>query len=1136
MSKKPKITRSILSLLIGSICAPYVVMAAPMPFAQYPAGSASRQPAPNVIVSVDNSGSMGVAGINNLKNALKETFKPENVPDDSIRLAYQSMWNCNNIPSTHADCGGYNYMQSLKGLNDKTDPSPRGRFLKWVDTLVAGNNTPSHAMMWNAGEYLKTIGISSPWNAVPGTTQNPIVTCRRAYHILMTDGGWNNNPTNMIGNADGGLSFNLPDGEFYSITSPQTTIYRDTWGYGAMWGPALKNKPIPTLSDMAFYYWATDLQPSILNQVIPLIKKSGDETFANAGTSQTISQYWNPKNDPANWQHMTTNTIGYNNAAAWLPNPNPNGTNPIFNIAAGMYGGDFANAILGIKRWQDPIIGNETQRQEELWHMAINSRGKFYPAKTSADLVAAFKEIIGGIVADNSAPITSFTSASSSLARSGTDQYASGYEAKGWVGFIKSDSLAKVTGVATANLLWGTKAGFSPPKDHLTTADKLDALPETGATSINTRLVLSYRDKVTGGGGTSFEWANDEANLSTAQKELLKAGGTDTMGDNRLNFLRGNRTLEGNTTTNPFRIRASRQGDIANSAIWYTAQPVSSYGFDKYLAFSKKNKDRLPMLYVGGNDGMLHGFSAKDGSEKIAYIPKGVITNLPELAKPDYQHLYFVDGSPFTADVNWGDSTTPDWRTLLVGTLGAGGKGYFVLDVTAPGSTATDGTGVASNFDKSNAATLVVMDKTYNKDELFSSSSDEADIGYIMAGPVIDDANLQKVTQVTQMNSKDINGKNRWAVILGNGYNSTNERPVLLIQYLDGNKELVKIPAVAATGTGKALQNGLSAPRLLDINGDGKTDFVYAGDLQGNMWKFDISSSDITQWKVSFGGAPLYTAVYSSGGSSSAQPITAAPAVKANDRGIGGLMVAFGTGRNITEGDRTDTTSKQTIYSVLDNTHYKLSSDKKTVEIDTSLVTPAIAGTGLTGLVQQTMVSTTAIDGSGISTGRQFWKMSQNNVDYQGTGPSHSGAKKGWYFNLPESGERLLDPVTFFDGSNNLEIITRVPGSGGSVAEESCAPTPQEEKKYRTLLNIMDGKKPGVQILDANGDGIYGAADQGVSRMTATRGSELKIDGIKTTIRTPGGAGGPVAAAGSGVDPLAKMPETPLRPSWRQLQ
>lgn len=1129
-----------LSAAIALMGLPSFAFAGPLNLVQYPAGTANKQPIPNVIVTVDNSGSMGTSGINALKTALRDTFDPANLPDGSIRLAYQTMWGCNTIPSTDASCakGGvsWNTMRELKG-NRPTVASPsfedshRGQFYRWIDTLNSGGNTPTHFMMWNAGEYLKTTGDNNPWNAEPGTADPSPLTCRRAYHILMTDGGWNQYPhTSQLGfmdsmnisNADG-TDRTLPDAVAYSTSNPETRIYRDGWGgnntpavkIGGVW----RSWPYPTISDMAFYYWANDLQPGIDNEVAPLIKKSGAETFTSL-TSQTVSEYWNPKNNPAKWQNMSTYTIGYNNAASW-----PNiATNPIFNIAGGMYGGDFGKAIIGEKLWRDPTATNEDGRQEELWHAAINSRGKFYPATTSQDLKNAFMDIVSTIIADNKKPITSFASSGNNTSASDVAEYIAGYDADGWTGYVYSDIVGKNNGVQGPNPAWGIRAGQSAPRDRENTADKLDALA-----SVTNRLILTTNDATNM--GVSFEWAADDSKLSAAQKAIIDF---DSLGQDRINFLRGDRTKEGNITGKPFRERKSRQGDIVNSAVWYVRQPVSNFNLPGYLSFSKANTKRTPMIYVGGNDGMLHGFSAVDGTEKIAYVPRGIVPELPKLSNPSYSHRYFVDGSPFSGDVNWGSSPANDWRTLLVGTLGAGGRGYFILDVTKPG---TEDGSISTNFASANASDLVVLDKTiHHTDPLVADiTQPEADIGHIFAAPVVDDVNPFKSTQMVLMNN------NKWAVVLGNGYNSTNERPVLLIQFLDkATSDMSLLRIVAASAGTNATENGLSAPRLVDINGDGRPDVVYAGDLKGNLWKFDLSSANPASWGVAFGGQPLYTASYTSGGSTSNQPITIAPTVKPNDRGAGGMMVALGTGRNLTEGDRTDLLSKQTIYSILDNTVYKKASGNR-ITIDTAVTTPTPVGSGTTSLVEQTMNATT-LTGAGLSTGRTFWKMSANPVVYVG-----AGAKKGWYFHLPNNGERSLKALPFYDASNILEVKSQIPASGGNSIEELCTPSPQEEKQFRTFLNIMDGKPPSVQIMDKDGDGLFNSAigkDDGVSRMTMSIGaSSNKASKDSISITLPTGATKKIhrdiiTSTGSDgrKDVFARMPEQPMRPTWRQLQ
>ena len=1080
-----------LSLLIASLALPPFSHAQPTLFelAQYPAGTAARLPAPNVIVSVDDSGSMGAEGMATLRAALRQTFSAANVPDGTIRLGWQAMTGCATLPAA-GDCEGRNAVRVL-------DARHRAHFMAWVDTLRPQGGTPSHRMYFNAGQYYRQApGVDSPWASVPGTTQAPLLGCRRAYNLFMTDGGWNATAGwsaadtvagAAVGNADG-TARTLGDGRTrYDADSPQTRIYRDAHG-----SPGL-----PTMADLAFEFWATDLQPGLANEVRPVMKESAPFTPAPGAGSLALEPFWNPRNDPATWQHMTTYTVGFNKAADWNAH-----ASPPFDGADTWSGPAYTRLLLGQEAWTDPIAGDEDSRMPELWHMALNGRGKFIPAPTAASLAPAFQDILGQIIGDNAAAPSSTAQAAMSLARAGTEVYTAGYRAEKWQGHVRAGHAAPGTGAASAG--WNGQ----------TTADLLDALSPV---QIDGRLILSWREGGGAGapdGATAFRWAEDERHLSAAQKTaFFTAPETSAEGEARLHHLRGNRSREREGSP-LLRERASRQGDIVNSRLWYVAQPVAAHGFEGYSSFFGTHRNRLPMLYVGGNDGMLHGFSAVDGSERIAYVPKGVIPGLHRLTRTGYDHAhrYFVDGSPFSGDVNWGSAAAPDWRTLLVGTLGAGGKGYFVLDVTRPGN--TGGTAApASNFSEDQATALVVLDRTSASGTVFDAASGDAFIGQITAAPVVSDANVYKATQITRLND------GQWAVVMGNGANSTQERPALLIQYLGGTKRDLRVIPVPASATGDG--NGLSAPRLVDLDGDGRTDVVYAGDLHGNLWKFDLLGSDASQWKVAFDGSPLYTARHlpTETGTGTAQPITAPPIVRANTRGATGLMVAFGTGRNLTLGDRASTAT-QTLYAVLDNTRYTATQGQ--LAIDTA-VRPEAVGTGHSRLVRQT------VTGSHTRSGRTFDALSSHAVEYTG-----ADASKGWYFDLPEAGERVLAPMAFYDGTNLLEVLSEIPAGGGETAGESCDPPATPARHYRTFINIMDGKPPSFQVIDLDGDGWFNAADQGVSRLSLRPGG---ITGQKFKNVCPQGSTECAQTVNRhDGDDLQKPPALSLRPSWRQLQ
>lgn len=1103
MKKSSIFKKTILCSIIGAMGAPhFVVVAAPLELSTLPPGIVAIPPTPNVLLTVDDSGSMDerINGsgtpkkIDALKVALDEVFKDKLLlPDGKIRLAWQAMFKTGANTIT---AGGTN---SMKLLTD----THRTNFLSFANTLTApGGSTPSHTMMKQAYNYMKTAkGPNSPWAFNPGVKETPYLGCRRAYHIFMTDGAWNGARSTdaELGEVDNKIAtLPSPDSKAYSITSDQTRIYRSSE----------KN----TLSDWAMRMWQEDLQPDIANDLKPSTTDGVPSTELVGAT--TLERYWNPKHNPAKWQHVVHYTIGYGKPAyEWSGNPK-------WSVADDDnygVGGDFSKLVNGTVNWPTGLSNNNTKNPAELWHMAINSRGKFYPTGPDRkyDLKEAFRKILENINMENSADVASMTANSTTNIRTDVNKFVAGFDPKKWSGYVYASQIT-TAGTESPEPSWGVNTGQPAPQDRQTTAQKLDALP-----SINNRIILTTND--TTNMGVSFEWETGTTKLSANQKTLLN---TDSKGQSRVNFLRGDRSLEGGTTALPFRVRDSRQGDIVNSNVWYVGSPASNYPHKGYKAFTSNHRNRLPLIYVGGNDGMLHGFSAVNGDEKLAYVPKALYPELSKLSDPSYSHSYYVDGSPFTGDVDVVGPTSPDWRTMLVGTLGAGGKGYFILDVTQPGS--KDGS-TASTFTTSNAANLVVMDRTLHPKAALTAGSDDEDIGHIFASPVLDDSNPYKTTQITLLNDS------RWAVVMGNGYNSKNERPVLLIQYLDGSKELKKI---VATGTQKlsepvsnpavdtnVLTNGLSAPKLVDINGDGKADVVYAGDIKGNLWKFDLTSKTAANWGVaefSNSKQPLFVATDTGG---KRQPISAPPIVKANDRGIGGMMVAFGTGVNVTDDDR-DSTDVQTVYSVHDNTKYKLVTGGIIINTDTGddgVVPKAVSGRD--NLTQQDMVSTDPLT---QSKDYPFYEMTDEKVNYVDEDGKATDAQ-GWYFDFQFTSQRVLDPMSFFDGSNILRVYSTTPAYGGDgTGNESCVPSGTPETRYLTLLNIMDGRRPSVQVMDTDGNGVYDkVADGNASMVKLDPGTSSSIRGKKTETIT--------SDKGKKLE-LALMPEQPMRPSWRQLR
>ncbi|MGN6701859.1 MAG: pilus assembly protein [Burkholderiaceae bacterium] len=542
------------------------------------------------------------------------------------------------------------------------------------------------------------------------------------------------------------------------------------------------------------------------------------------------------------------------------------------------------------------------------------------------------------------------------------------------------------------------------------------------------------REVITNKGATGipFEW-ND---LDASQQSTLRQSGSGFVSKNtaksRLDYLRGDRSQEGKTG---FRTRKSILGDIINSNTWYVGAPSAQYTqLDHdggYPAFADAHADRTSMVYVGANDGMLHAFDADTGEEAFAYVPSAVFPGLYKLTDPAYVMQPYVDGPVFTGDAK---AATGVWTSYLIGSLGRGGQGIFALDVTDP-----------SHFNESHAADLFKWEFT---------DRDDSDLGNVI-GPTTLTVQTRQSRQIVQMR----NG--RWALLLGNGYASDKSddhigtgRAALYILFLDGPGgaggnwrpttstfvgDYVKIPVAPddCGGTrpltdiecvGAGPDNGMGVPTPIDVDGDGRIDYIYAADLKGNVWKFNVKG-DPSTWATTY--SRLYSAKAPDG---TAQSITTA--VSLIPQPLGGIMVNFVTGRALGQNDL-PSTQVQTLYGIWDRP-----------------VHPATwPPSGRTTLQEQRIGSVVSGDGK-ARTGNSV------DVDFN--------IKDGWYFDLPFAGETGIFNPGLTD-SDVLVTDTIFPKS----AAASCTP---QSSIITTAVDPITGKIPEMTF-DLNRDGVFNDND-----------------------------------------------------------
>ncbi|WP_295385418.1 PilC/PilY family type IV pilus protein [uncultured Thiodictyon sp.] len=820
--------------------------------------------------------------------------------------------------------------------------------------------------------------------------------------------------------------------------------------------------------------------------------------------------------------------VGYNYAKSGGGN---NGSDYLDDVAAALYDMDLrpdlrrpaveaANAKNNVITYgvgfADPSLDPSQSGPSVFSRAAAAGGGKFYYAADATALAAALASVISNI----SAQIGSSASvAANSTQASGSSLiYQAKFDSGNWYGDL----------VAYPINLVASSGGYGGLGDLQWNAATL--IPNDGALTNNVynasssgRTILTYNPSATSNKGTVFSCAN----LSATQKTYLGIGSTSNCATNttdqgiwRLNWLRGDKTHE---EVNSLRVLASGQsetrliasggtdcslaanaanaacvslkaglilrnrtrldpltnmsmtpdpwllGDIVDSSPVYVGTPDWGYGVlspegGSYGTFLSTYSGRRPMIYVGANDGMLHGFDAGTGTaagkEQVAYVPDAVYPNLANLTSTGYAHHYFVDGAPAAADAYFGSA----WHTVLVGTTGAGAQAAFALDITNPGTP----TSTASNFSGSNVLWEVSTTQAPTPADLTTDTSGTSgvrgfqhNLGYTLSQP-----------SIVRMHDGS------WAALFANGYQSANNLAVLyIVSVADGHiiraLNPVNTNESAFVNTGANYANGLSTPFAADVDGDKIVDYIYAGDLRGNLWKFDVTGSTAASWGVANSGSPLFVACDDDEvlpcEQTHRQPITSRPVVglaKSTAAGrTGGYMVYFGTGKYFESTDNNLTSPQtQTFYGIWDN----------------GAAVPS--GTGATttrsNLIAHTITSTTTINGNSFRT-------TSNN----GCG------NQGWLMNLTDAGERVIS----FPLLNNNRVIFTTLVPLASTNADSCT-TVSSGTGWLMELSAICGTPldPSLPPWDVNGDGKIDSSD-----LIPVNGQPQSPSGMKSTVGIP---------------------------------
>ena len=900
--------------------------------------------------------------------------------------------------------------------------------ISWYTKLYGidpNGGTPLQKALQRVGEYYRGNGMG--YSGDVGGDDPVQYTCQANYSILSTDGFWNSNTVTSVGNADLTVP-TVPSSNLDPVPNTGLTAGA-TWPRPFYEGPTASSN---SLADVALYYWINDLRDNMTNNV-PVTDA-----------------------DKASWQHMATFTIGLG----------ADGSKDYREDYLTATSGFYYDLLNGNDDW--PVPAADTNRAiDDLWHAAVNGHGQYFSAKSPTVLRESLRKVLDDIVS-RTGSAAAVAVANADLTIDNTS-YASKYNSGNWSGDLLSYAVDEDTGDVSSTPDWSAQ-------------EKLDAATVTA----DNRLIVTS----TGGDsdiGIRFRPSTIADSLSETQQNYLNSttsppGPSDAQ--DVLAFIRGERSLEGTS----YRTRASRLGDIVNAEPVVIGSPMMSYNDDGYADFKVSQSilgvspTRVKTVFQAANDGMVHAFRASDGVESWAFIPSFLFngpSKLRDLSKRvGFAHQYYVDATPVAGDVDFRNTegateTTALWKTVLVGGLGKGGRGYYALDVTTPTAASESDAAdkVLWEFPNTGSAGTVTDLTTPTGTTVDGFTMAVGKVGYTYGKPLI-------------VKTK----AHGWVALVTSGYNNGTDTGG------DGHGYLFVLNArtgallhVFDTGVGDSGAttgpSGLAYISAFVPNAayDSTVEYVYAGDLFGNVWRFDLNNADTSQWKLK----RLAQLVDASNGK---QPVTTAPELAAVL--ISGTVKRFvfvGTGQYFGDSDipgasgaNAHASQTQTMYGLVDN----LSNPSGT----TSVISPLRSS-----LVQQTL--TTSGDERSFET--------ENSIDY--------ATKKGWYVDLPVTGERVNTQPVLAVGA--LVFTSNIPNS------DVCTPGGS------SWLNMFDYKTGGALV------GLDKQASWSMGNVLSSRPVLVQLEdgSIKVLVRTSN------AETQTMTGPPSGQLQNTRRVSWREI-